>query len=162
MVGIFVNQPIDEVLALAGACGLDYVQLSGDEDVAYCRAVAAQSGRAVVKTLRLGGPPPGGAEAAAAAYAADGGVAILHADATVAGAWGGTGRAWDWSAAAGVAARYPLLVAGGLRPDNVQLAVAAVRPWGVDVASGVETDGVTDAALVRSFIERAKGVEQWQ
>jgi phosphoribosylanthranilate isomerase len=162
MVGIFVNQPVDEVVALASACGLDYVQLSGEEDAAYCRAVWERSGRAVIKTLRLGGPQSDGAEAAAEAYAADGGVAILHADAAVDGAWGGTGQAWDWRAAAGVAARYPLLVAGGLRPDNVRKAVAAVRPWGVDVASGVETGGVTDAALVRLFIARAKGVEQWQ
>jgi phosphoribosylanthranilate isomerase len=154
MAGIFVNQPIDEVVAVAEACGLDYVQLSGAEDADYCRMVAARSGRPVIKVVRLADPQ---AAADVEAYAGAGGVALLLADAAVDGLWGGTGRAWDWRTAAGLAARYPLLLAGGLTPENVQEAVAAVRPWGVDVASGVETDGMTDPMKVRAFIARTKG-----
>jgi phosphoribosylanthranilate isomerase len=83
-------------------------------------------------------------------------VAALLVDAPVAGAWGGTGRAWEWGLAAPLAGRYPVLLAGGLAPETVAAAVAAVRPWGVDVASGVETGGQTDPAKVRDFVRRAR------
>jgi phosphoribosylanthranilate isomerase len=76
-------------------------------------------------------------------------------DAPVAGSWGGSGRGWDWALAAPLARRLPLLLAGGLNAANVGAAVAAVRPWGVDVASGVETDGQTDPEKVAAFVLRA-------
>ncbi|MBI3973263.1 MAG: tryptophan--tRNA ligase [Chloroflexi bacterium] len=150
-VGIFVNQSVDEVVQIAAACGLEYIQLSGDETPAYCREVAARSGLAVIKAVRLGDAHD---VASAEAYTGDGGVGLLLADAAVAGAWGGTGQRADWDAAAALAARYPLLLAGGLTPENVAGAVAAVHPWGVDVASGVETDEQTDPDKVRAFIDR--------
>jgi phosphoribosylanthranilate isomerase len=90
MVGIFVNQPLAEVTAVARSCGLDAVQLSGDEDAAYCRAVGSATGLPVIKALRLAGPDD---ERRGAAYVAAGGVAALLVDAPVAGAWGGCGRA---------------------------------------------------------------------
>jgi phosphoribosylanthranilate isomerase len=152
MAGVFVDQPIDEVAELVHVCGLDYVQLSGDEDAGYCRAIAARSGAAVIKTVRLTGPPD---EQQVERYTGDGGVALVLADAPVAGSWGGSGQAWDWGLAAGLAARHPVLLAGGLTPGNVAAAVAAVRPWGVDVASGVETDGLTDPAKVEAFVKNA-------
>jgi phosphoribosylanthranilate isomerase len=133
---------------------LDYVQLSGEEDPAYCRRLAEAGGVATIKALRLSR-----AEDAARVgeYTGDGGVALLLADAAVAGSWGGAGATWDWAAAASVAARFPLLLAGGLTAENVAGAVAAVKPWGVDVASGVETNGQTDPEKVRAFVRRAKG-----
>jgi phosphoribosylanthranilate isomerase len=153
MAGIFVNQPPAEVAALAAGCALDYLQLSGDEDVAYCREVAALTGLPVIKAVRLG--LPDGA-ARAEEFAACGAVRALLADAAVAGSWGGAGQVWDWPLAAGLAARFPLLLAGGLTPANVRAAIDLVRPWGVDVASGVETDGQLDPTKVRNFIQLVK------
>ncbi|MGH2367704.1 MAG: tryptophan--tRNA ligase, partial [Chloroflexota bacterium] len=75
-----------------------------------------------------------------------------------AGAVGGSGQIWDWRAAAGLAERYPLLLAGGLSAQNVVAAISAVQPWGVDVASGVETDGQTDPVKVGAFVEQVKNL----
>ena len=69
---------------------------------------------------------------------------------------GGTGRTFDWTIAARVAGRHELLLAGGLTPQNVGRAVETVAPWGVDVSSGVETDGVKDHSKIRAFIKNAK------
>jgi phosphoribosylanthranilate isomerase len=154
MAGIFVNQPIDEVVQTARRCQLDDVQLSGEEDPAYCRRLAEVGGVATIKALRLSRAEDAGRFGE---YTGDGGVALLLADAAVAGSWGGAGTTWDWAAAASVAARFPLLLAGGLTAENVAGAVAAVKPWGVDVASGVETNGQTDPEKVRAFVRRAKG-----
>jgi phosphoribosylanthranilate isomerase len=151
MVGIFVNQPVEEVGRIARDTTLDYVQLSGDEDVPYCRRVFEAFGRPVIKAIRLA--EPDGLQHLTC-YAHEPAVHFLLADA--AGSWGGAGQAWDWSLAAGLAAKYPVLLAGGLTPANVAQAIAAVRPHGVDVASGVETAGHTDIAKVRAFIELAK------
>ena len=78
-------------------------------------------------------------------------------DAAVKGAYGGTGVTADWSAAAELAKQYPLLLAGGLTPENVADAVWQVRPWGVDVASGVEASpGVKDAGKMRAFVRAVR------
>jgi phosphoribosylanthranilate isomerase len=74
--------------------------------------------------------------------------------------WGGAGQAWDWGVARSITdlpSRPPILLAGGLRPDNVAGAIAAVRPEGVDVSSGVEIDGVQDSARIAAFVAAAKG-----
>jgi phosphoribosylanthranilate isomerase len=155
MVGIFVTQPIEEVASLAAACRLDYVQLSGTEDVAYCAEIAASTGLPVIKVVRLGLPDEAGQ---IERYTGDGAVELLLADAAVAGSWGGSGAAWDWSVAAGLAARFPLLLAGGLTPANVATAIKAVHPLGVDIASGVETNGLTDPEKVRVFIQTVKRI----
>jgi phosphoribosylanthranilate isomerase len=75
---------------------------------------------------------------------------------------GGSGVAFDWAAAEGVASLERVLLAGGLTPGNVRTAVGRLHPWGVDVASGVETDGVKDDAKVRAFIAAAKGAAAGQ
>ena len=72
------------------------------------------------------------------------------------GSLGGTGRTFDWRIAGELASRYDLILAGGLTPDNVGRAVAEVGPWGVDVSSGVETDGVKDAAKIRRFAQEVR------
>jgi len=145
-VGVFVNQPIEVVRKIAGLVGLGAIQLHGDESPSYASEVA----RPIVKALSL--------EAAAA----DGEVdrwperVVLLLDAHDPARRGGTGRTIDWSVAARVAARRRTILAGGLTPENVAEAVRTVRPWAVDVSSGVETDGVKDVEKIRAFIAAAK------
>jgi phosphoribosylanthranilate isomerase len=101
-------------------------------------------------------------------YARDEAPACLI-DAAVKGAYGGTGVTADWSAAAELAERYPLLLAGGLTPDNVAAAVRQVRPWGVDVASGVEvppqlggeaSPGSKDGGKIKAFVRAVRSVTE--
>jgi phosphoribosylanthranilate isomerase len=152
MVGVFVNQAPAEIAAVARTCGLEAVQLSGDEDAALCREVARLTGLPAIKAVRLRAPADAGP---AADYVEAGEAAALLVDTPVAGSWGGSGQGWDWTLAAPLARRYPLLLAGGLNAANVGAAVRAVRPWGVDVASGVETDGQTDPLKVAAFYAQA-------
>ncbi len=171
-VGVFVNETPERMAAIAEACGLDVVQLSGDE--APDAALLAALGRPVIRMLRA----RAGARAAvlaevaaweAAAAAADRAAGVLRGpwgsrlliglDAQHGAAYGGTGRAADWDLAAALAARGPLMLAGGLTPANVSAALAAVRPWAVDVSSGVESGGRKDAALIGAFLTQARGTE---
>ncbi len=155
LVGVFVNLPPAQVAAILNECGLDLAQLHGDEPPTD---LAALAGRAF-KAIRPHDLPE--ARAQAAAYSLDAppaGAPTLLVDAAAGGAYGGSGQVTNWALAAALAAGTRLLLAGGLRPDNVAAAVAAVQPWGVDVASGVESaPGVKDPALMAEFIARAKG-----
>jgi phosphoribosylanthranilate isomerase len=152
-VGVFVNAPPAEVLAVLVQTGLDLAQLHGDESAAELLALQGRGFKAV---------RPTGLEnalALASEYASLGAGPDLLIDAYAPHAYGGTGQRADWSAAAAVARRVPhLLLAGGLAPENVAAAVQAVQPWGVDVASGVEqAPGRKDHARVRAFVAAAKG-----
>ena len=145
-VGVFVNEPAPEdVEEIAREAGLASVQLHGDETPEYCQSLR---GLTTIKALRVGADYN---VETAAAYQTD---AVLL-DAYVAGERGGTGHTFDWSLAALTRARVPrLFLAGGLNPDNVAAAVAAVRPYAVDVCSGVETaPGRKSPELVRRFVE---------
>jgi phosphoribosylanthranilate isomerase len=146
-VGVFVNESIAHVRQLMAQCGLDLAQLHGDETV---QQVAALEGRAF-KAFR-------GTGLAHADFAAAGpGAPAFLVDAYSPAHYGGTGRVADWSAARRLAEQYPILLAGGLTPENVAAAVARVRPWGVDVASGVESaPGHKDHARLRAFVRSAK------
>jgi phosphoribosylanthranilate isomerase len=153
-VGVFVNAPLDEVQAILQATGLDYAQLHGDEGP----ELLAQLTGIAFKALR-----PSTAEAAWSALErfAHTGIADgphLMLDAYDPHVYGGTGKTADWSTAAAIARQSPgLLLAGGLTAENVADAVATVRPWGVDVSSGVErAPGLKDHTKVRRFIENAK------
>ena len=141
-VGLFGDQPLADVLDTIAVAGLDFVQLCGEESLDYCRQVQERAG--VIKVLHV----PNGADAAAIAdvarridaYAAAG--CTITLDSQVVGLHGGTGQSFDWSIAAELAAGgRRFLLAGGLTPDNVGPAVEQVQPRGVDVSSGVETDG---------------------
>jgi phosphoribosylanthranilate isomerase len=144
-VGVFVNQPIDEIQRIVIASGITAIQLHGDEPAVYAGALGWPVWRAV---------------------------ALQHADDTLP-AWpesttilldahdairrGGTGRTIDWQAAARVAARRRVVLAGGLTPENVRDAIGTVHPAGVDVSSGVErAPGVKDPDKVARFLERAR------
>ncbi|MBI2172052.1 MAG: hypothetical protein HYU30_08565 [Chloroflexi bacterium] len=156
LVGIFAGQPLAEVNRILASCGLDMAQLSGDESPDYCREVS----RPVIKAVHV----PAGRPVAEVVQSLDGvmsayeGVgAMLLLDPEVAGHLGGAGQSFDWAIAEALAKTHRFLLAGGLTPENVAQAVAAVYPWGVDVSSGVETRGVKDAAKIMAFVAGAKG-----
>lgn len=154
IVGLFVNEAPATIVAVAASVGLDLVQLSGDEPVTHADLIPLP----LIKAVRLDGSP---AEEAWVAYVTghrgDQGPLLL-VDAHVPGRYGGTGVTADWARAAALAARAPILLAGGLTPDNVGAAIAAVHPLGVDVSSGVETAGVKDAARIKAFIAAVRAV----
>lgn len=150
LVGVFVNPTLDEVVQAAEAIGVTHVQLHGDEGPAFCTAVAERTGARVIKALRIGS---GADIRAAERYHTD-----LHLlDAAAGAAYGGTGRTWDWALVAQRRSKVPVVLSGGLTSENVGEAVSVVRPWAVDVASGVESaPGVKDPAKVQAFIAAAE------
>jgi phosphoribosylanthranilate isomerase len=146
-VGVFVNASLEEVRATLKTCGLTLAQLHGDET---SEMVQCLDGRAF-KAFR-------GVPANLNGFVRTGAPALL-VDASVRGAYGGTGVTADWQSAAGLAKQYPILLAGGLTPENVAEAVRQVKPWGVDVASGVEsTPGVKDAHKMKAFVQAVRSV----
>lgn len=154
-VGVFVNTPPVRVQYVLYTAGLAYAQLHGDEPV---EEVIAQRGRAY-KALRSATWD----EALAAAdrfgtHGPQSGPSLL-VDAFHPAEYGGTGQQGDWELAAALAQRTPrLLLAGGLTPDNVLAAIQAVRPWGVDVSSGVEASpGRKDHAKIAAFVRATRG-----
>jgi phosphoribosylanthranilate isomerase len=152
IVGVFVNPTLDELAAAAEDEALTMVQLHGDEGTAFCREAARRTGCKVIKALRV----HSSAEVQAAeAYRTD-----FHLlDAHQPEALGGTGATFDWGLIAHRQSEVPLILAGGLTPENVDEAAAATHPFAVDVASGVERQpGVKDHALMASFLERAQAV----
>ncbi|MFL6254776.1 MAG: phosphoribosylanthranilate isomerase [Pyrinomonadaceae bacterium] len=154
-VGVFVNEsaPAD-VERIAREAGLGAVQLHGDETPEFCQSL---HGLTTIKALRVGA---GFNVETAAAYQT--GAVLL--DAYVAGERGGTGHTFDWTLATLTCKLVSrLFLAGGLNPDNVATAVAAVRPYAVDVCSGVETaPGRKSPQLMRRFVEEVRAVENSQ
>jgi len=146
LVGVFVDAPRARVEDIAARVGLTALQFSGDEDPAYCTGWPWRT----MKALRLGAGVDG--PALAARYATD----YLMVDTLVPGMMGGTGVALDPALARGLPAER-LFLAGGLRPETVAEVVRRVRPYAVDVASGVESrPGEKDHARLQDFIRRAK------
>lgn len=146
LVGVFVNLQVSEVNSIMKDCSLDLAQLHGDEDpdtiLQIGKAFKAFRGIPDEETMnafiskKQTAPP------------------TFLVDSSVAGVYGGSGQAGDWSAAALLANKHPFLLAGGLRPENVANAIAQVRPWGVDTASGVESKpGEKDSQKMKLFIQ---------
>lgn len=149
-VGVFVNEEAETVREVMEQCGLALAQLQGEETAAYCEAL----GRPVLRAVRLGGP---GDLLALAEYKGRAQVRGFLVDAFSEREYGGTGQVADWRLAAEAAKSADILLAGGLTPENVQEAIRQVRPYGVDVSSGVEASpGKKDHAKVRSFIQSAR------
>jgi len=145
-VGVFVNASPTEVERVVRTCALYAAQLHGREEPAAFADCPVRLWRAVW-------PGGGVVRVDPAAWRAE----RYVVDAAVPGLYGGTGVEADWNAAAALAAARPVMLAGGLTPDNVAAAVAAVRPRGVDVSGGVETaPGRKDHAAVRAFVAQAK------
>jgi phosphoribosylanthranilate isomerase len=153
LVGVFVNASLDEVAHAADAIGLTHLQLHGDEGPAFCTEAGRRTGCRVIKAARVAS---GADLQALERYRTD-----FHLlDASVKGLRGGSGQAWDWELAAQRRSKVPAILSGGLTPDNVADGIAAVRPYAVDVASGVEASpGVKDPAKVEAFLAAARPQE---
>jgi phosphoribosylanthranilate isomerase len=149
--GVFVNPTLDEVAEAVENEDLTMVQLHGEEGPSFCDEVARRTGAKVIKALRV--------RSAADVKAADSFRTDFHMfDAHQAGTPGGTGESFDWELAAGRRSKVPLILAGGLRPGNVAEAISVVRPFAVDVASGVESEpGIKDPALLGALFEAVRG-----
>ncbi len=156
-VGVFVNANLAEIEAILADCRLDLAQLSGDEPPDMLAGLGERGFKAIrphsldearreALKLHVRNTPP-----------------ALLVDAHQGGGYGGTGQTADWDTAAELARQYPLFLAGGLTPENLSQALSRVRPWGVDVASGVERmPGIKDQAKMTAFIKTVKdeGVER--
>jgi phosphoribosylanthranilate isomerase len=150
IVGVFVNATLDELAAAAENESLTMLQLHGGEGAAFCREAARRTGCKVIKAIRVRSTAD---VRAAEAYRTDFHLLDAHRPATP----GGTGESFDWELLVDRRSDVPLILAGGLNPDNVDEAVAAVQPYAVDVASGVESGpGTKDHELMAAFLERAQ------
>ncbi len=155
IVGVFVNESVDRMNELAEGLLLDYLQLNGEEPASIQRELC----RPVIRALRL----PAGTSRSVAARTAErhldcaSPASALLIDSHVPGMYGGTGQPGDWELARYLAERYPTILAGGLRPDSVRLALESVKPLGVDVSSGVEIGGEKGPAKILDFIDAARG-----
>ncbi len=158
VVGVFVNELWADVNAIAERCGLDIVQLSGEEDSDYCEKMV----RPVIKTIRVFPTTTIDdiAQQIGAIRRHRGLQSVSFLLDTGGETRGGTGRAFDWRLAREVSAFCPVLVAGGLDPLVVRGLVSRVRPLGVDVSTGVERDGRKDTTLIRAFVDAVREAEQ--
>jgi len=151
---VLVN-PDNTLVAQVAALGPDWIQLHGPETPHRVEAIRDEAGIAILKACSIGS---GEDVAAVASFAECADRLLLDTKAPKdATRPGGTGQTFDWSLLKALDPALSFMLSGGLTPDNVATAIAAVRPLGVDVSSGVETaPGVKDAKLVRTFIERAR------
>jgi phosphoribosylanthranilate isomerase len=155
IVGLFADQSIEEVAGVVEFCGLDLAQLCGQETVEF----AGQVGCDVIKVVHVAESATASDDAGTGALVKEfSGVGhLVTLDRYVEGIQGGTGKGFDWEVAASLSrSGHPFLLAGGLTPENVSEAITMVKPWGVDVSSGVETDGKKDHAKILEFLQKAK------
>ncbi|MGC4106081.1 MAG: phosphoribosylanthranilate isomerase [Thermomicrobiales bacterium] len=154
--GVTVNPTGHDIAVIAESGAFDILQLSGDEDPAILERVPGSL--SVWKALRPGPEDRIDEVLRTVARWLDGPrpVERVMLDAFHPGAYGGSGVRGNWAIAEAVAMHYPIVLAGGLTPDNVETAIAEVKPFGVDAASGMETDGVKDPAKIVAFVQAAK------
>ena len=145
LVGVFVNSTVEEMKDIMETCSFDLAQLHGDETIEMLSALdgkAFKAFRGVPENLD--------------GFARENAPALL-VDGSVKGVYGGSGVTSDWNGAAELAKKYPLLLAGGLTPENVAEAVSRVKPWGVDVASGVESaPGEKGPSKIKAFVQAVR------
>ena len=152
VVGIFVNASADTIASIAADVGLGAIQLSGDEPPKIVAEIAKKTSLPVVKALRL----PSDSAAEALDEYAFAGAALLLDTPSADGRFGGTGQVGDWSQAGRMARRWPIIVSGGLTPQNVAAALVSIQPAGVDVSSGIETNRAKDTAKMRDFLFQSR------
>ena len=146
-VGLFVDAAAEQVRAVLGNVGLDMLQFHGDETAEYC----GQYGKPWLKAVRMA--PGIDLPVVVGKFAGSTGLLL---DSCVPGKAGGSGQVFDWNQVSGALGK-PVVLAGGLNPDNVAEAIHRVRPYAVDVSSGVESaPGVKDAGKIAAFIEQVR------
>jgi len=149
--GVFVNAPLDEVAMLADRCSLTILQLHGDEGPAYCREAARRTGCKVMKAQQV--KDAGAVRELESFREVDLHLLDTHAE----GLRGGTGRTFDWELARHHRSGIPIVVSGGISPENVGEAIAAVRPFAVDSASGTEAaPGKKDPQRVEALLRAVR------
>ena len=160
-VGVFVNERVPTVRKITDACHLDWVQLSGDESWEYCTELA----RPVIKVVKFGR----NAQAETIGKQINEGKKImgknkymLLLDTAAPDKYGGTGTIFDWNLAKPIVKQLQVIIAGGLNPGNVGRAIKIIKPWGVDVSTGVETKGAKDMKKVIKFIEAVREADASQ
>jgi phosphoribosylanthranilate isomerase len=152
-VGVFVNPTLDELADAAEQIGFSHLQLHGEEGPAFCGEAARRTGCQIIKAVRVAS---GADIQALEPFRTD-----MHLlDASVEGMRGGTGQAWEWSLLRTRRSKVPFILSGGLTPENVADGIAATRPWGVDTASGTESEpGIKDPELVRAFLAAVESAD---
>ena len=158
IVGVFVNQPAAEVNQIADYCQLDWVQLSGDESWDCCKQIE----KPLIKVFHIA-PDARHAEISIDVWK---GYSLLPPkqlicllDSEVNGTYGGTGTTFNWQAVKAVSAKFSVMIAGGLTAENVGELLQITKPWGVDVSSGVETNGKKDIDKIKAFIETVRRID---
>lgn len=153
-VGVFVNQPLDDVQSIATQTGLDLVQLHGDESVEYCGMIE----QPVIKVFHVG-------ESTSATdlrkridpYLDE--VEYLLFDTKLPGKWGGTGQSFDWNLLSEIGELKPYFLSGGLRDDNIREAIKQTNPYAVDLSSGLEeSPGLKDFSTVERFFDEMRDI----
>lgn len=156
--GVFVNAHLDEIVHTAEEVGLSMVQLHGDEGPSFCAEVARRTGARVVKAVQVS---DAGDAREMERFHVDFHLADARSTrAAGAGLRGGTGETFDWGLLAGRRSKVPLILGGGLTPENVGAGVERVRPFAVDTASGTEqAPGRKDHARLRAFFAAVQGAD---
>jgi phosphoribosylanthranilate isomerase len=155
VVGVFVNLPSKEVNLISKQVGLDFVQLSGDEPLDYCREITLP----VIRTIRVSNSttPDEIINTISRSQSTNFENSLTFLlDTQFQNSYGGTGQTFDWSLAKKIASRYQVIIAGGLSSNNVIDLLTEVKPWGVDISSGVETEDKKDISKIRTFIQNVK------
>ncbi len=187
-VGVFVNATFDEINRIADYCRLDWVQLSGDETWDYCAHIERPVIKTIHITITREdteylppfinpSPPSPPVERGARGKRLETNASLLDQitagyqtltshkficliDSKVKDRYGGTGQRYNWQLASDITAKFPVFIAGGLTSDNVGTLIEEIHPWGVDVSTGVESNGQKDEAKIRAFIEAVRKTEQ--
>ena len=161
VVGVFVNLPAEQINKLASYCGLNWIQLSGEESIEYCsklerpfiKTVRVSTDASAGNTINIDNLPPLQDKFKPENF-------LFLVDTSHGNKYGGTGVTFNWEAARPIVNRYRTIIAGGLDSTNVGKLVSSVSPWGVDVSSGVETNGVKDTAKIRAFINAVRRADE--
>jgi phosphoribosylanthranilate isomerase len=156
MVGVFVNHDVKEVNRIADYCPLDWVQLSGDESWEYCLEIS----KPIIKVIRI--PITGimtdlSDDLEKGYKVVNRKNIIVLLDTMTPNSYGGSGQTFNWQLIENIASEFPLMIAGGLTPDNVSRLIKQIQPWGVDASSGVEINGKKDISRIISFVQAVRG-----